>query len=394
MMARYYKVNKPDCNCETSSKTSAESCCSGPAEPSCCSGSVDQPSRPRADAPVVSPVIASQPYWMTGVIETAVGAVPKIATELVSRDKWDNFKARLGFNRMQYKVSPGLYAVGSPDQTSAVLVTANYKMSFDFLRRELAGMNAWILILDTKGINVWCAAGKGNFGTQELVNRIAAGRLQDIVTHRKLILPQLGATGVAAHLVKKQSGFTVVYGPVRAEDLRSWLGADMNATRGMRTVRFNLVDRLIMTPIEFLMALRFSLTILGVLFILNLLGIASIGIVDFYGYMGSLVIGCVLVPALLPWIPGRAFSWKGWLLGLHWAIGVNLLNGWPDTPAFSLARAVAYLLILPAIAAFLAMNFTGSSTYTSFSGIQKEMKYALPAMIVSFLAGAILLLLG
>jgi len=37
----------------------------------------------------------------------------------------------------------------------------------------MPGRNLWILILDTKGVNVWCAAGKGTFGTEELVFRIA-----------------------------------------------------------------------------------------------------------------------------------------------------------------------------------------------------------------------------
>ena len=69
---------------------------------------------------------------------------------------------------MNYKVDPGLYALGAPDADSPVLVSANFKMSFDLLREALPGRNAWILVLDTDGINVWCAAGKGTFGTEEL----------------------------------------------------------------------------------------------------------------------------------------------------------------------------------------------------------------------------------
>jgi hypothetical protein len=79
------------------------------------------------------------------------------------------------------------------------------------------------LILDTKGINVWCAAGKGTFGTDELVGRILKTGLSEIVSHRKLVLPQLGAPGVSAHEVTKQTGFSVVYGPVRAKDIKAFL---------------------------------------------------------------------------------------------------------------------------------------------------------------------------
>ena len=85
--------------------------------------------------------------------------------------------------------------MGSPSPDSPVLVSANYKLSFDVLRRSLAGIDAWILVLDTKGINVWCAAGKGTFGTEELLRRIAAVRLGEVVSHRRLVLPQLGAPG-------------------------------------------------------------------------------------------------------------------------------------------------------------------------------------------------------
>ena len=79
-------------------------------------------------------------------------------------------------------------------------------------RKNLNELDAWLLILDTKGVNVWCSAGKGTFGTKELVHRIQAASLGSVVKHRRLILPQLGATGAAAHLVKEESGFTVIYG--------------------------------------------------------------------------------------------------------------------------------------------------------------------------------------
>jgi CO dehydrogenase/acetyl-CoA synthase gamma subunit (corrinoid Fe-S protein) len=93
---------------------------------------------------------------------------------------------------MRYAVEPGLYAIGEPDSESNVFVTANYKLSFDILRKNLKGMNSWILVLDTKGINVWCAAGKGTFGTDEIVRRINEAQLHKVINHRKIIVPQQG----------------------------------------------------------------------------------------------------------------------------------------------------------------------------------------------------------
>ena len=170
---------------------------------------------------------------------------------------------------MDYKVEPGIYAVNNPNADSVVLVSANYKLSFDVLRSQLDGLDAWILVLDTKGINVWCAAGKGTFGTCELVNRIEASGLANIVSHRNLIVPQLGAVGVSAHEVRKQSGFSVIYGPVRASDIKAFLNAGMKATEDMRQVRFSFYDRLVLTPVEFVNNLKYLLLAIIVFFILS-----------------------------------------------------------------------------------------------------------------------------
>lgn len=115
--------------------------------------------------------------WITGEISTSQGTAPQISTKLTPEDIWGTCKVRFGINRMNYKVNPGIYAVGTPNENSPVLVTANYKLTFDSLRKELKGLNLWIMVLDTKGINVWCAAGKGTFGTKELVNRISKVKL-------------------------------------------------------------------------------------------------------------------------------------------------------------------------------------------------------------------------
>ena len=149
--------------------------------------------------------------WIKGQIETPVGKVSVVHTELSSADKFGTWKARWGIGRMKYRIEPGLYAVGNPSDNSPVFVSANYKMSFDSLRKSLSGIDGWIMVIDTKGINVWCAAGKGTFGTDEIASRIAICGLDKVVSHRRIILPQLGAPGVSAHKVKEKSGFTVTY---------------------------------------------------------------------------------------------------------------------------------------------------------------------------------------
>lgn len=296
--------------------------------------------------------------------------------------------------RMDYKVEPGLYCVGTPDENSPVLVTANYKMTFDRLREQLTELNLWIVVLDTDGVNVWCAAGKGTFGTEELVYRLSEIQLDKIVSHRTIILPQLGAVGVAAHEVLKQSGFKVVYGTIRAKDIKEFLSNGMIATEKMRTVTFPMKDRIALTPMELVGSIKLILYVFGVIFVLNAIGFGHYGFSDFYGLLGAVVAGCVITPTLLPFIPGRAFAFKGAVIGLIWGICFLLLNGFPFTPAFCWFKAAAYILIIPAVSAFGTMNFTGSSTYTSLSGVDKEMRIAIPPMLISTATGIAILLIS
>ena len=209
-------------------------------------------------------------------------------TKLCFADRLGGWIVRWSIKRMRYVVEPGIYAVGNPDGEAVVLVSANYKLSFDTLRKELGGLDAWIIVLDTKGVNVWCSAGKGTFGTDEIVHRIGLVGLEKIVNHRKIILPQLGAPGVAAHEVKKRCGFSVIYGPVRACDIIDFIKAGMKATQQMRQVHFSLYDRLVLTPVEFVMGGKYMIFIMAVIFILSGIGAG--------GYSSDLVMSHGLAP--------------------------------------------------------------------------------------------------
>ncbi|MBM4312806.1 MAG: acetyl-CoA synthase subunit gamma [Deltaproteobacteria bacterium] len=323
--------------------------------------------------------------FVAGSVATPAGEVPQVSAELRWGDRWGSIKARWGVGRMDYAIDPGLYALGSPDRASAVLVSANYKMSFDRLRSSLPGRHLWILVLDTKGINVWCAAGKGTFGTEELVKRVESSRLQDIVGHRMLILPQLGAPGVAAHKVKKRSGFGVRYGPIDAEDLPAYMDAGFNATRGMRIKTFPLRERAVLIPIELVETIKPTAIIAPVLFLLGGIGgpagfwtnALHEGLFAVLAFLSAIVGGAVLHPLLLPYLPGRAFSEKGLVLGAVVAAAMLYMQGVDLATWGGRLGALAWLLIIPAVTAYLAMNFTGASTYTSLSGVNREMRWAL-----------------
>ena len=305
----------------------------------------------------------------------------RTSSALTFADHWDHFLARWGYRRGDHRVAPGLYALGQPTSESPVFVTANYTLSFDALRSALTGVDGYILVLDTQGVNVWCAAGKGAFGTEEIVRRIEAVRLADVVAHRTLILPQLGAPGVAAHEVKQRTGFKVEYGPVRAADLPEYLKTHQ-ATPEMRQVRFPLRDRLVLIPVELIQVLRptaLAALVLTVLF----------GPLMAAGAAAAVLAGAALFPILLPWLPTEEFSSKGFILGGLIALPFALVSRRRDEGR---GWSLVYLLGLPPVTAFLALNFTGATPFTSKTGVKREMFRYIRVMAGMFGVGVLLAL--
>ena len=320
---------------------------------------------------------------MIGAVETPVGAVPQVSRVLARRDRLGAWRVRWGFSRDDYRVSPGLYALGAPDSASPVLVTCNYKLTFDELRSSVPGVDAWLLVIDTRGINVWCAAGKGTFSATEVARMVGESRLPEVVDHRRLILPQLAAPGVAAHAVKQACGFRVTFGPVRIQDLPEFLAAGMKADAAMRAVTFTVKERALVTPVE--LAIAWDRRVL-----LAYAGILAVSAVDRDGVslsralrrglpvIGALWLGLLAgggaTPLALPWLPGRAFSLKGALVGGAAAAGAAALFRRRLSPAARLALLAG----VPAVASYAAMNFTGATPITSPSGVEREMRRALP----------------
>ena len=297
----------------------------------------------------------------------------------------DHILARVGFKRMGHLVVPELYSIGRPGPDSPVFVTSNYTLSFDALRSGLKGVDGYILVLDTEGVNVWCAAGKGTFSTDEIFNRIAVTKLENVVSHRKLILPQLGASGVNAFEVQKRSGFKVEYGPVRARDIPEFL-RNGKMTPEMRLVRFDLIDRLVLIPVE-ITSIALPLVVAAVVF--AVLG----GVFSAAAAVVAVLSGVALFPMLLPWLPTKDFSSKGFILGALTALpfaATTFLNHQGSMLWLRLSYALTFMLLMPPVTAYLALNFTGSTPFTSRSGVKREIFRYIPIMSVSLVAGTIL----
>jgi hypothetical protein len=314
-----------------------------------------------------------------------VPAVHRTTARLNPSDRVDHALARLGVRRMGHLVQPGLYALGSPGPDSPVFVSANYTLSFDALRAALEGIAGYILVLDTRGVNVWCAAGEGTFGTDELVTRIEQTGLKQIVRGRTLIVPQLGAPGVSAHEVRKRSGFAVEYGPVRARDLPVYLQT-RRATAEMRRVRFSLADRLTVALVDIVPALLPMLVAAAVLFFLGGWRMAG-------GVVAATLGGVLLFPILLPCLPTRHFSSQGLILGGLVALPFAIWGFVGQAQAALWVRAVGAagtLAVFAPVTGLLALLFTGSTTFTSRTGVKREIASFIPALAWIFGGGVAL----
>jgi ubiquinone/menaquinone biosynthesis C-methylase UbiE len=223
------------------------------------------------------------------------------------------------------KVRPGLYAVGRPGPDSPVLVTGN----FDLTVRRLAGAidgraDAWVLVADSAGINVWCAAGGGYFTADKVIAAVKTSGVEKTVNHRALILPQLCANGVDGWRIRRETGWGVHWGPVRAADIPAYLAAGRVKTDAMRRVRFPLKDRLEMVSVTIGF---YGLLILVPVFFLwrsSFLPIAAglLGLSYFYAVVH-------------PWLPGRDGLQKSIpliLISLAGLLAYRALSGGMPTP--------------------------------------------------------------
>ncbi|MBN2401801.1 MAG: hypothetical protein JXN64_05330 [Spirochaetes bacterium] len=371
-----------------------QSCCYPQAQ-TCCI----QPDQKDKTMEMPSKQFNKKPSWISDIILTSAGQVPVVVSAWSRSDLLGRIRARIGSFRMHYSIPPGLYAIGKPDANSDVFVSANYKLSFDILRRELEGINGWILVLDTKSINVWCAAGKGTFGTDELVRQIAGTNLAGIVSHRRIIVPQLGAVGVKASEVKNRTGFSVLFGPVEAKDIREYIRLNYKASVKMRMADFSLMKRIELIPVELNPALKkypFAAIIILLLFGLEPSGIIfRTSWIEGWPFLllalAGIFTGAFATPVLLSVIPFRSFALKGTITGLIAGIPlVYFTSMFSNDSGMLKAAGIVFITVL---SSYLALQFTGATTFTGISGVKKEIKFALPLFIAGLTASLIFIII-
>jgi len=234
-----------------------------------------------------------------------------------------------------FPTRPGLRRVGNPDRSSPVLVTANFELTVRKVVRALEqeGLDAWLLVAPTKGINVWCSAGGGHFTADTVVSILTTSNIESQVDHRDLILPQLSAAGVNIWNLKERTGWQPRFGPADIRHIASYLrGGRQPAEREHRLVAFGLTDRFVMGT---------NLGFNTLLFLILPLLVASIWVSGLWWKTLPLLFALsVLSTVLVFWLPGRPGAAKGISLGLlaaavfvvisqtAWGMGPWVTVGW------------------------------------------------------------------
>ncbi len=148
------------------------------------------------------------------------------------------------FRFLPFPHRTGLIKIGSPREESPVFLTGNYYLTVLRVKNALQGLDVYLLVANSHGINVWCAAKGGHFTDYAVLSAIKTSGIERLVKHRKVILPQLAAAGIRADFVKKKSGWRVLWGPVYTKDISLYIEKNFKKSSEMRRVQFPFSARL------------------------------------------------------------------------------------------------------------------------------------------------------
>jgi NAD-dependent dihydropyrimidine dehydrogenase PreA subunit len=269
---------------------------------------------------------------------------------------WRDWLAEIletGFRLVPFRTRTGVRSVGRPDRSSPVLLTGNYDLTVRRVLRALRGIDAWLVVADSHGVNVWCAASGGHLGTHQVVTALKIAGLESRVVHRQVIVPQLAATGIEAKEVRRRTGWIVRFGPTDARDIPAYLAANHDKTEAMRLVRFAVRERLEMaaawaTPIS--------------------LGAVAIGWRHLYGAL-ALVWG--LAAAVFLGYDRLPLGERGRQVAVAAAAAAGTLIALAAGGALTLGSALAWSAGAIACVGLLTFDFAGS-TPTAPAGLFEE----------------------
>ncbi|MFW9903789.1 MAG: corrinoid protein-associated methyltransferase CpaM [Candidatus Thorarchaeota archaeon] len=282
-------------------------------------------------------------------------------------------------------IEPGLYIYGDPSDNSPVLVTANYQRTVRLVGRALKDQDAYLLVADTMGENVWCAARGDKFGLEEVAEVIKATRIEDLVQKKKLVVPQLAAGGMDHQEVKKATGWSCQFGPIYAKYIPSYLTSGRK-TEKQRTISFETRERLEMALQQSYFLSKFFFFWF---FLIGLVGITILPQISLFSIAILLLpiiwLVYLLLALIFPLFPTQSFLKRGIYYGGLLSIVFLGVGGILEYTIVGIAQ---WVVIGFALGTFLGMDYSGATPISKPTEIDEEY----PTMII-LLGGCLILLL-
>lgn len=122
------------------------------------------------------------------------------------------------------QVKPDVYAFNEPKDSSPLLITTNFSLTYFTVAGEVeaSGVPTWLLIADSEGLSVLTAWAAGKFDAEKIAKTVKGSGVSDKVSHRKLVIP--GAiSGLSGEIEEELAGWKVVVGPRDAVDISPFL---------------------------------------------------------------------------------------------------------------------------------------------------------------------------
>ena len=208
---------------------------------------------------------------------------------------WETFHTF--FRNFNFPCKLELIPVGNPDANSPVFLSGNYSLVVQRLLRVLRGTDCYLLVANSRGSNVWCAAGMNEYTEHDVVDAINVSHLSKVVRHRQIIAPPYAAPGVDVRVVKRETGFHLKWGPTHLNDIPAYIQNGYKRTNDMVQVQFGFRDRLEQALANIC---TYSLTIaIGLLFIPKFI----------LGVMGLVVVGHLFWFCGWEWLPKERY-WR------------------------------------------------------------------------------------
>lgn len=283
-----------------------------------------------------------------------------------------------------YVVRPGLYYTGTHyDRDAPLLVTGNYHLSVLLVSRHVRRINARLLVIDTDGINVWCAAGKGAFCNAAILAQLNRYQRQTLTgsTWLTLLLPKFSLAGVDFRALRKEK-LRPIIGPLYAKDLPAYLASPPYRDNGQQTVRFDLQMR----TFSWLPGLVQFVGYSGWLMLLFVGAEILFGATAPLGLLVVVAFVATAYPLLFPWLPGKRFAVKGLALGLTTSVALIATAAYRGVAPGELVAEIAFTV---ATGMFFGLSYTGNSAVSNYTKVRRETAQFLVPNVLLYVASLV-----